>query len=120
MSIRLRIIQVAPKGGPIERIKAEPPKDYDDQMITELTTEEVIKFIDNKNLHLWTNVSFYTEVEGTSEVTDVTKYGDKRIRSLKNDTEEDNLLNLPPITLDAWEFPLDFEGLKNWIQRQLP
>jgi len=42
-------------------------------MTAELTTEEVILFIDNKNLRLWTNVLFYTEVEGTSEVAEVTK-----------------------------------------------
>ena len=73
MTIRLCIIQVAPKGGPIERVKVEPPKSCCDQMTAELTTEEVILFIDNKNLRLWTNVLFYTEVEGTSEVAEVTK-----------------------------------------------
>ena len=123
MTIRLRIIQVAPKGGPIERVKAESPKGYydHDPMTAELTTEEVIRFIDNKNLNLWTDVLFYTEVEGTSEPVEVTKYKGKFIKSIQNDTKEDNLLSLPPISnLGDWEVPLNFEGLKNWIQRQLP
>ena len=51
MAIHLRIIQIAPEGGPIERVKAESSEGYK-QMTTELTTEEVISIHRQQGLAL--------------------------------------------------------------------
>ena len=67
--------------------------------------------MDNETAH------FFTKVPGTLEPVPVTKYGDDSIRSLQNESDEDNLLNLPDIEIEPGIVPLNFHELQDWVKQ---
>ena len=110
MSIPLHITQTNKPNGKVAEVRVEFFVGYVPSTAI-ITSKEARWFIDNETAY------FFTKIAGTSEPVPVTKYGDDSIRSLKNNDDDDNLLNLPDIGIEPGIRPFYFRELQDWVKQ---
>jgi hypothetical protein len=113
MTNRLYITQVDQTNGQVDKVKVISPDDC--EPFTAVITPKQVR-----QLMAEEDAVFDTIVAETSHTARVIPYGKDDITTKATPTDEDNLLKLPSITLEAGENRRSFEWLQNWIQQHFP
>jgi len=110
MDIPLHITQTDKLNGKITDVRVESVDNYP-AMTANISHTDVRWFMKNTTAH------FFTKIVGSPKRIPVLEFGDDGIRSLANDTEDDNLLNLDDIEIEPELNPLDFKELQQWVEQ---